>query len=194
MFLSRVNCTQVNSRPINGTLKSTCLSWCLWYPVPSLGLLLWCFAASILHLCPPPFSLLSTSLIKRLIRGPGGWGIIRLGLYTCAHSDHSRRSLSDPYLLWTPFSFFIFMSPGFLFHFYRLFSWHSSRNESTEFWFANNWWCYLETSVKLCPVQYFWCFTYGLGQFCARVLCNGHQYVYDYSLLSVQLPFSFFFC
>lgn len=63
----------------------------LWYSLHQFRLLPCRIAASVL-LCLLPSSLLSTSLIKRLITGPGGWEIIRLGLYTCAHSDHSPSS------------------------------------------------------------------------------------------------------
>lgn len=53
-------------------------------------------ASHVLYPCSPPPSLylsislflsLSTSLIKHLITGPGGCGIIRLGLYMFTHSD-----------------------------------------------------------------------------------------------------------
>ena len=75
-----------------------------------------------------PLSLSSTSLlsspslIKHLIRGPGGWGIMRLGLYMFTHSDlHWAFAvfLCLTHISMYPYSMFLlFMSPvslsGFL--------------------------------------------------------------------------------
>lgn len=127
-----------------------CWSLCISvgvYDLPRFTLLVSQIPASILHLCPPPPSVLSTSLIRRLITGPGGWGIIRLGLYTFAHSDHS---LS---FCLTHISSQRLLSPSFWFSwvislFHRPFPWHSSKNGMFALLFASNQWCCLETSVR----------------------------------------------
>lgn len=132
-----------------------CLSVMIYSP--SFRLFLCLIAASIIHLWPPPSSVLSTSLIKHLITGPGEWGIIRLGLYTCAHSDHSP-SLA----VWMPLLSLCF------------------NVRSVDVWFANNRWCYLEASVRwmqfIIPHT-----TFGMGQLFAGGLCNNHQNVCCYS-------------
>lgn len=177
-----------------------CWSLCICvgvYDLPRFRLLVSQIPASILHLCPPPPSVLSTSLIRRLITGPGGWGIIRLGLYTFAHSDHSlsfclthifsQRLLSSLFLLsWV-------ISPAFIAHFHGTAAKMGCLRYCLPATSDDTW---KPASGGIISFRYFSLFSCGTGLLFDPGLCNNHQYVCrpSPSQTCSILAFPFFYC
>lgn len=175
---------------------SLCISFGV-YVLPRFSLLASQIPASILHLCPPPPSVLSTSLIRRLITGPGGWGIIRLGLYMFAHSDHSLSfcltHISSQRLLSPSFLYSWVISLSFIAHFHG----RAAKMGCLRYCLpATSGATWRPASGGIISLRYFSLFTCGTRLLFDPALCNDHQYVCRPSpSQSWSIPaFPFFYC